>query len=75
MGLFKRKNNLNSKSMMVKLLRDNVSLLNENRRLRNLCNEKDSFFAELASDGLRHGSKLAAKHMADRKYYLRHKNK
>ena len=48
-------------------------LLKENRDLRNLCSEKDSFFLELISDGLRHGSKLAARHMADRKKYLHRK--
>lgn len=42
----------------------------ENQKLVNLCNEKDSFFQEMISDGLRHGSPLAGKHMADRKKYL-----
>ena len=51
------------------LLKENQSLRKENARLRNLCNEKDSYFMELMSDALRHGSKLAAKHMADRKSY------
>ena len=45
-------------------------LKSENRRLKKLCEEKDSFFTEMISDGLRHGSPLAAKHMADRKKYL-----
>ena len=31
---------------------------------------KDEFFLEMISDGLRHGSSLAAKHMSDRKKYL-----
>lgn len=48
-------------------------LLNENRRLKRLCDEKDAYFMEMISDGLRHGSKLAAKHMADRKNYLQGK--
>ena len=39
-------------------------------RLRRLCDEKDSYFMELMADGLRHGSKLAAKHMSDRKKYV-----
>ncbi len=43
------------------------------RRLERLCQEKDSFFMELMSDGLRHGSPLAGKHMADRKKYKRGK--
>ena len=53
---------------------ENERLKKENQRLRKLCEEKDSFFMELMSDGLRNGSKLAAKHMSDRKDYLR-KNK
>lgn len=52
------------------LKKENELLRNENRRLRNLCKEKDSYFKELMSDGLRHGSKLAAKHMSDRKKYI-----
>ncbi len=31
--------------------------------------EKDSFFKEMISDGLRHKSKLAGKHMRDLKDY------
>ncbi len=42
----------------------------EIKRLKDLCEEKDSYFMELMSDGLRHGSPLAAKHMSDRKKYL-----
>ena len=49
---------------------ENKYLEKENKRLKNLCEEKDSFFLEVISDGLRHGSKVAAKHMADRKKYL-----
>lgn len=52
-------------------------LLLENRRLKhrigvleNLCETKDGFFKELMADGLRHGSALAAKHMAERKGFL-----
>lgn len=55
------------------LVKENKILRKENESLRNLCNEKDSYFKELMSDGLRHGSKLAAKHMADRKDYLKGK--
>lgn len=51
------------------LAKENQALKRENTKLRNLCKEKDSYFMELMSDGLRHGSKLAAKHMADRKSY------
>ena len=55
------------------LVKENKILRKENENLRNLCKEKDSYFKELMSDGLRHGSKLAAKHMADRKDYLKGK--
>ena len=48
---------------------ENKALKKRNKDLVNLCKEKDSFFKELMSDGLRHSSKLAAKHMADRKSY------
>lgn len=48
---------------------ENAYLRKENKRLRELCEEKDSFFSELMSDALRHGSKLAAKHMVDRRDY------
>lgn len=50
--------------------KDNAQLRRRNNQLVNLCNEKDSHFMELMSDALRHGSKLAAKHMSDRKKYL-----
>lgn len=52
---------------------ENKALKKRNMDLVNLCEEKDSFFKELMSDGLRNGSKLAAKHMADRKSYLKSK--
>lgn len=45
----------------------------ENKRLRDLCEEKDSFFKEMISDGLRHKSKLASKHMKDLKDYKKGK--
>ena len=38
-----------------------TNLKKENKKLRKLCKVKDSYFMELMSDGLRHGSKLAAK--------------
>lgn len=38
--------------------------------LENLCDEKDDYFQETISDGLRHGSSLAGKHMADQRQYL-----
>ncbi len=52
------------------LERENAYLKKENQRLHKLCAEKDSFFMELMADGLRHGSKLAAQHMSDRKKYI-----
>ncbi|MGN0079448.1 MAG: hypothetical protein ACI36T_02770, partial [Eggerthellaceae bacterium] len=36
-----------------------------------LCHEKDLWFLELISDGLRHGSSFAGKCMQDRKMYLK----
>ena len=41
----------------------------ENKRLKKLCEEKDLYFKEMISDGLRHKSKLASKHMKDLKDY------
>ncbi len=41
--------------------------------LEDLCEEKDEYFTEMISDGLRHGSSLAAKHMSDRNKYLKGK--
>ena len=55
------------------LRKENKYLRNEVCKLRNLCDEKDSYFMELMADGLRHKSKLAAKHMTDRKKYLQGK--
>lgn len=50
--------------------KENKYLRKEVIRLRRLCNEKDSYFMELMSDALRHGSSVAAKHMADRKKFI-----
>ena len=52
------------------LQNDNNRLRKRNDQLVDLCHEKDSYFTELMSDALRHGSKLAGKHMSDRKKYL-----
>ena len=60
MGLFR----LSKKDRMIK------DLIKENKRLHRLCAEKDSYFLEMISDGMRHGSPLAARHMADRKKYI-----
>lgn len=52
------------------LKQENAYLRMENLRLHRLCEEKDSYFKELMADALRHGSKLAAQHMSDRKKYI-----
>lgn len=73
MSLFgiKEKKTIRQLERTVQLLqKDNAQLRKRNTQLVNLCNEKDSFFKKLMSDALRHGSKLAAKHMSDRKKYL-----
>ena len=69
MGLFSGKKDRQIKS----LLQENAALKKRNRELVNLCNEKDSFFSQMISDGLRHGSSLAGKHMSDKKKYLKGK--
>lgn len=53
------------------LVKDNCAKERRIRDLENLCREKDSYFMELMSDGMRHGSSLAAKHMAERREYLK----
>lgn len=65
MGLFESK----SKKRISQLESKNLEQLNRIKQLEKLSDEKDSFFMELMSDGLRHGSSLAGKHMADRKKY------
>jgi len=71
MGLFSKSS---SKDIELAYLRKaNKTKDRRIRQLENLCREKDSFFNEMISDGLRHGSPLAAKHMSDRKKYLRGK--
>lgn len=50
-----------------------MTLRKRNKELVNLCKEKDSFFDGVISDGLRHGSSLAARHMSEKKKYLRGK--
>lgn len=51
---------------------ENIRLVAENTELKRINSAvikrslaKDSFFKEMISDGFRHGSSLAAKHMAD----------
>ncbi|UKI15589.1 MAG: hypothetical protein L6V87_07465 [Ruminococcus sp.] len=62
-GLFKN----NDDDRVAELEEENEALHNRIDELKDLCEEKDSYFTEMISDGLRHGSKLAAKHMSDRK--------
>lgn len=52
---------------------ENQRLKEQNRQLKDLCEEKDAFFLELISDALKHGSSVAARHMVDRKKYLQGK--
>lgn len=69
MGLFS-----NKKENEIKHLRKANQIKDrEIKRLKNLCAEKDKYFNEMISDGLRHGSKLASKHMRDKKDYLKGK--
>lgn len=56
---------------IVYLEKENKFFKNENVRLRNLCELKDAYFMEAISDGLRNGSSLAARHMADRRQYIK----
>ena len=65
MGLF------GNSTKIKELSRENEALRKKNKELVNLCNEKDSFFDEMISDGLRHCSSLAAKHMSDKKKYYK----
>lgn len=64
-GLFESK----GKKKIAQLEEENQMNKKRIKELESLCEEKDSFFMELMSDGLRHQSSLAAKHMADRKKY------
>ena len=67
MGLF------NKNAIIKKLINENVAKDMKIKRLENLCEQKDKYFKELMSDALRHGSTIAAQHMADRKKYLNKK--
>lgn len=69
MGLFSSKKD----KKIENLIKLNMSKDIEIRKLKMLCAQKDKYFNEMISDGLRHGSKLAAKHMNDKKDYLRGK--
>ena len=69
MSLFGKK----EKKQIQLLQKELVATNKRNRQLENLCAVKDSFFKEMISDGLRHGSSLAGQHMSDRKKYLKGK--
>ena len=69
MGLF----GFGNKKKLQNLERENQMLKKRVAQLVDLCNEKDQFFVGSISDGLRHGSSAAGRHMADRKKYLRGK--
>jgi hypothetical protein len=57
---------LNAENMALKA--EKVALKAENLDLKKLCSIKDSFFIAQISDGLRHGSSIAAKQMAYRRW-------
>lgn len=57
----------------IKLKKEVSFLKKENSRLIKRGDEKDSLFKELMSDATRHGSSKGAKHMADRKKYMKGK--
>ena len=73
MGLFRRKKRIKAeearKQLFNSLLEDNKRKDARIRELEDLCKEKDKYFEEMISDGLRHGSSLAGKHMSDKKKY------
>ena len=52
-GLFKN----NDDDRVAELEEENEALHNRIDELKDLCEEKDSYFTEMISDGLRHGSK------------------
>ena len=64
MSLFGSKN-----KRLSQLEEANRILSQRNKNLKRLCAEKDAHFMGLMADGLRHGSSLAAKYMADRKKF------
>ena len=69
MGLF----GFGSKKRILQLEAENRASKKRIKQLEKLCHEKDSFFNELMSDALRHGSSLGGKHMSDKKKYKRGK--
>ena len=61
---------IREKGANARLLGENTAMRLRIKDLVALCEEKDSWFGELMSDALRHGSSFAGKCMADRKAYL-----
>ncbi len=61
MGLF----NFGNSKKIADLENENAFLRERISDLEDLCEEKDEYFKQMISDGLRHGSSLAGKHMAD----------
>lgn len=73
MDLFGRKSKKTAQALQSELKKsviENRQLKKEVCRLKKRCAEKDAYFMAAISDGLRHGSPLAAKHMVDRREYL-----
>lgn len=76
MGFFSKlfgRESSESSSDKKKIARLEKTLAKKNKRIKDLerrSDNKDDFFKAMISDGLRHGSSLAGKHMADRKKYL-----
>lgn len=68
MGLFS-----SNKRKIFLLEQENKAQRQRIKQLKDLCEEKDTYFKELMSDSLKKGSSLAAKHMADRREYLKKK--
>ncbi|RRD94592.1 hypothetical protein EII17_07355 [Clostridiales bacterium COT073_COT-073] len=56
-----------------KLKKDNMTKAKRIKDLEKICQKQDQSINRLMSDGLRHGSTLAAKYMADKKKQLRGK--
>ena len=69
MSLFGRKEKQTIKFLEKELAKKDKRI----NQLVGLCNIKDEFFKGSISDGLRHGSSQAGRHMAERKKYLKGK--
>lgn len=62
-----------NKNKVERLEQENKAQRERIKQLEDLCEEKDSHFIQLMSDGLKKGSSLAGRHMADRKSFLKGK--